>query len=322
MKRIGFDVRALDAVTALYCPKAIAAETRKMRYVIVGAGALGGAIGAKLTEAGSIVALVARGEHLEALRTTGLRLRTPEDPAGTTQRIPSFPTVSAVEPPIGADDVVILAVKVHQAPPVLSELAATTAGNTPAIVCCTNGLDGERQALRHFDRVYAMLPCMFATHLTPGEVEMFGHRGEHTRPAWLDVGVYPQGVDALSDTIADDLTRAGFAADSKPDVMEYKRGKMLMNLGNATVAMSDSQGEAGRAIMAAATAECIAAYTAAGLAFVPMKEVAAPWIQLIGGSPDAIKIEGATDYMGSSWQSLAKNSVRKAHTHTYRHASG
>ena len=39
-----------------------------MRYVIYGAGAIGGTIGARLAQHGREVALIARGPHLEALR--------------------------------------------------------------------------------------------------------------------------------------------------------------------------------------------------------------------------------------------------------------
>ena len=49
------------------------------RYVIIGAGAIGGAIGGRLAHAGLEAVLVARGEHLAALREHGLRLRTPEE---------------------------------------------------------------------------------------------------------------------------------------------------------------------------------------------------------------------------------------------------
>ena len=48
------------------------------RYIIIGAGAVGGTIGARLFESGHDVVLVARGAHLEAVRANGLRLRTPE----------------------------------------------------------------------------------------------------------------------------------------------------------------------------------------------------------------------------------------------------
>ena len=46
------------------------------------------------------------------------------------------------------------------------------------------------------------------------------------------MGVYPSGTDALSDAMAADLEACGFRADSDPDVMTKKRGKMLMNLGS------------------------------------------------------------------------------------------
>ncbi|MGW2548461.1 ketopantoate reductase family protein, partial [Kitasatospora sp. NPDC001574] len=51
-----------------------------MRYIIIGAGAVGGTIGARLHEGGHEVVLVARGAHLAALRETGLRFGTPEGP--------------------------------------------------------------------------------------------------------------------------------------------------------------------------------------------------------------------------------------------------
>jgi len=44
------------------------------RFLIMGAGAVGGYYGARLTEAGHQVELVARGPHLDAIRTRGLTL--------------------------------------------------------------------------------------------------------------------------------------------------------------------------------------------------------------------------------------------------------
>ena len=48
-----------------------------MRYIIIGAGAVGGTIGGRLFASGHEVVLVARGRHLDALRAHGLRLETP-----------------------------------------------------------------------------------------------------------------------------------------------------------------------------------------------------------------------------------------------------
>lgn len=56
----------------------MAGQNRTVRYVIIGAGAVGGTIGVLLADAGHDVTLVARGAHLDALRERGLTLRTPE----------------------------------------------------------------------------------------------------------------------------------------------------------------------------------------------------------------------------------------------------
>ena len=49
-----------------------------MRFVIYGAGGIGGTIGARLFQQGEAVALIARGAHLAALREHGLRLVAPD----------------------------------------------------------------------------------------------------------------------------------------------------------------------------------------------------------------------------------------------------
>ena len=49
-----------------------------MKVCIVGAGAIGGVLGAKLAAAGHEVSLVARGEHLAAIRAKGLALKDAE----------------------------------------------------------------------------------------------------------------------------------------------------------------------------------------------------------------------------------------------------
>ena len=49
----------------------------RMRYIIIGAGAVGGTIGGCLFQGGHDVVLVARGAHLDALRSRGLTLATP-----------------------------------------------------------------------------------------------------------------------------------------------------------------------------------------------------------------------------------------------------
>lgn len=50
-----------------------------MKYLIIGAGGTGGAIGAYMAKAGKDVAFIARGKHLAAMREKGLRVIRPED---------------------------------------------------------------------------------------------------------------------------------------------------------------------------------------------------------------------------------------------------
>src|SRR2546423_15644570 len=89
-----------------------------MRYVIYGAGAIGGSLGATLHRSGQEVVLVARGRQLEALRTSGLTLQTAHGDVHTTPT-----TVGSVrDARIGGADVVVMAMKSQDTPAALLEL--------------------------------------------------------------------------------------------------------------------------------------------------------------------------------------------------------
>ena len=78
-----------------------------MRIVIAGAGAIGGYIGARLARAGADVVLFARGPHLHAMQTRGLRVTSAEGDFEVR------PQVSGDLASIGTADVVFLGVKAH-----------------------------------------------------------------------------------------------------------------------------------------------------------------------------------------------------------------
>ena len=59
-----------------------------MRIVVLGAGGIGGSLGARLHQGGHDVALIARGAHGEAIRGHGLTFATPEE--RVTLRIPVY----------------------------------------------------------------------------------------------------------------------------------------------------------------------------------------------------------------------------------------
>src|SRR3954465_10163460 len=91
-----------------------------MRYVVYGAGAVGGVIGARLHRAGLPVTLVARGEHLERIRAEGLLL----DAHAGRHVAHAVATDTAAEVEWTDDTVVLLTVKSQHTATALGDLAA------------------------------------------------------------------------------------------------------------------------------------------------------------------------------------------------------
>jgi 2-dehydropantoate 2-reductase len=104
-----------------------------MRIAIYGAGAIGGYLGVLLKRAGADVSLIARGEHLDAIRQRGLTLRI--DGAEKSARMPA--TAEPAE--LGPQDYVIVALKAHQAWEV-AERMAPLLGPETAVVTAQNGV--------------------------------------------------------------------------------------------------------------------------------------------------------------------------------------
>ncbi|MBF2066876.1 MAG: 2-dehydropantoate 2-reductase [Calothrix sp. C42_A2020_038] len=88
-----------------------------MKICIVGAGAIGGYLGAKLALSGEEVTLIARGTHLNAIQTNGLKLIT-ADGATYLSNITATDDISTLEP----QDVVILSMKAQSLPPIAASL--------------------------------------------------------------------------------------------------------------------------------------------------------------------------------------------------------
>jgi 2-dehydropantoate 2-reductase len=277
-----------------------------MRYIVIGAGAVGGTIGARLFQAGHDVILTARGAHYDALRERGLRFATP---AGTQELdIPVAAGPQDVE--LRPGDALIVSVKVQDAAAVLDAWAwqpvaggGVAAGSVP-VLCAQNGVAGERLALRRFSRVYGVCVWLPATHLEPGVVQAQGA----PRPGLLPVGRYPGGTDDTAGLVAADLADGGFLAPVRDDVMRLKYGKLLTNLGNAVEAVfGPARGEGPHAGAAAelrrrARDEGAAVLAAAGVQYAEPEEVAG----LRGDQVRAEPVNGARRGGGSSWQSLSR----------------
>ena len=106
-----------------------------MKICIVGAGAIGGLMGAKLALAGEEVTLIARGAHLDAIRQNGLKLIEEDGSERVAKNVKATSKLSEA----GKQDVVILALKAHQVEPIATELPALFGPNT-IVVTTQNGI--------------------------------------------------------------------------------------------------------------------------------------------------------------------------------------
>jgi 2-dehydropantoate 2-reductase len=105
-----------------------------MKVCIVGAGAIGGYVAAKLALAGSFVSVVIRGANLAAVRANGLTLHE-EGATSVVKNIIATDNISE----IGPQDIVILAMKAHQVTAIADKLA-TLLGPETTIVTMQNGI--------------------------------------------------------------------------------------------------------------------------------------------------------------------------------------
>jgi 2-dehydropantoate 2-reductase len=263
-----------------------------MRFVVYGAGAVGGVIGGRLYEAGQDVTLIARGDHLRALQRDGLTLASPDATAHLAVPVVAGPG----EANLGEDDVVVLAMKSQHTAAAVAELALVAPPDV-AVVCAQNGVENERVALRSFPNVYAMAVVMPATHLEPGVVEA----SSTPVTGVLDLGRYPSGVDQRAVDIAAALSHATFSAIARPDIMRWKYRKLIMNLGNAVEAVAGAAGR-GSALPGMLAAEAEAVLHAAGIDPVPAEVEAERRGDLVRLRP----VDGRRREGGSSWQSLAR----------------
>ncbi|MFN0182283.1 MAG: ketopantoate reductase family protein [Aquabacterium sp.] len=212
-----------------------------MRIAIVGAGAIGGFIGARLALAGrDEVCALARGATLQALQAQGWRLRS----SGALHQAPARAADSAAA--LGQQDLVVIAVK----GPALSALAPQLApllGPQTVVLPAMNGvpwwfcqgLPGFEAPLDSVDpggRIAAALPlaqvlgCVVHASAAMAEPGLVDHR----MGQGLIVGEPVAGAPtARVDTVADALAAAGFdltrSSDVRRDIWYKLWGNLTMN---------------------------------------------------------------------------------------------
>lgn len=275
------------------------------RYVVIGAGAVGGTIAARLAQAGHPTVVVARGEHGAAITARGLTLHTPEGPVVTSPKVWAGPQDAALRP----HDILVLAVKTQDAPAALADWSCVPvdggrAGAALPILICLNGVAAESMALRYFRRVVGVCVWAPTSLIGPGEVASFFAE----RSGAFHLGRYPStlqdGDDArLLAGIQEDWQSAHLDVHLPDNVMAWKYRKLVGNLRNAFDALVGEPG--GGCPAASATArEGKAILAAAGVPIIP-EEVDK---QLRAAGPRPAPITGIPNLGSSSRQSLTRRS--------------
>lgn len=275
-----------------------------MRYVVLGAGAVGGTVGGRLAQSGREVVLVARGAHAAAIRAHGLRLAAPDGVYVARLQVVEHPRELRLRP----DDVLLLTTKTQDTAALLDGVAAVPVGDAVAgaqlpVFCVQNGVANERIALRRFARVYGAVVMLPADHLEPGQVTAQGA----PYSGLLDVGRYPAGSDALAQAVAADLTESRFVSRAVGDVMRWKYKKLLLNLGNAGEALFGTDLDVDdladvHGLVERAREEAVECFRRAGIDWVTDDE----WFARRGRQVEWTPVEGRSRAGGSTWQSVVR----------------
>lgn len=299
--------------------------------MIVGAGAIGGTVGAVLTRAGISAVLVARGRHAEVLRAAGMTLRTPDG----TFHTPVTTASAAEQVRLRPRDVLVFATKTQQLDTALQEWVdqpvhgpngphdlVGTAGELLPAMTALNGVAAEEKALRYFRRVFGVCVWLPAVHLEPGEVivRSWPVAGQFHIGRWPASVITQADTDLLTELVGT-WSAAGIRVRTPDDVVPWKYNKLVSNLGNAVGALS--VGDAGE-IVAALRNEGENVLRHAGIDFVSFETSTA-------ARADGPKIRPVPGWNGvpsnSTWQSLSRNTgnvetdflngeiVRIAHRH-------
>jgi 2-dehydropantoate 2-reductase len=199
-----------------------------MKIAVIGAGAIGGLVGARLALAGEDVSFLVRGANLESIRRQGIELIAEDGSAQTARNV----FVTDRYERAGAQDVVILAMKAHQVESVAHDVPKLFGPDT-VVVTMQNGIPYwyfhrhggalEGSTLRSVDpngvvgrmipaeRVLGCVVYPASELVAPGVVR-------HVEGDRLPVGELDGSSSERVNRVAACLTRAGFKAPVLDDI--------------------------------------------------------------------------------------------------------
>ena len=188
-----------------------------MRVAIFGTGGAGGYFGAQLALAGEEVVFIARGEHLRAIRSEGLRLETP---GGEVVIRPSMATDDPAQ--AGAVDVVLVGVKSWQVPEAAEAIRPLIGPETFAVPL-QNGVEASSQlaAVLGNEHVLEGLCGTLSWVTAPGRIRSIG------KVHFIKFGEMDNRASERAERLRGAFERAGVNVEVPADVHQALWAKFL-----------------------------------------------------------------------------------------------
>jgi 2-dehydropantoate 2-reductase len=189
-----------------------------LKIAVYGVGGVGGYFGAVLSRAGNPVSLIARGEHLKAIREKGLRIQTPKGDFTVTP-------VKASDNPadIGPVDIVMVGVKTWQLPGVAVTMRPLLKPDT-RVVPMQNGVEAVDQLAEAVGREHVLggLCRMIASKAAPGVIKLGG-----MEPVVVLGEANGSELTGNAKALLDAFHAAGVNAQAAPDIQAALWDKWL-----------------------------------------------------------------------------------------------
>ena len=179
-----------------------------MRMAVIGAGGTGGYFGGLLARAGEDVTFIARGAHLEALRTRGLTL---ESMLAGTFTVP----VQATDDPseVGPVDLILFCVKTYDTDAAAESIRPLIRPDT-MLLSLQNGIGNEERIAR----VAGHTSAIGAVAYVSSAIKAPGVVAQTSGPGKIIFGELSGGESARTERLRDVLQRAGITAEVHPDI--------------------------------------------------------------------------------------------------------
>jgi 2-dehydropantoate 2-reductase len=203
--------------------------------MVVGAGAVGCFLGARLALAGNTVTLIGRESMVEAVRGSGLTLEEPD----AVRQASNIAAANSIAAALSGDepyDLALVTVKAYDTDAVAAELAQRPA--LPPLLTMQNGVGNEEVFAERIGEGRVLSGAIDTPVSLPAPGRVRVHRARYR------IGLAPVGRAAPAIPLAEVqalLGGAGFQVERFPDHRGLKWTKLLMNmLANASCAILDS----------------------------------------------------------------------------------